>query len=183
MRQFRHLALVVCLLAFATGASFADSLIGVLNLDTSYTTVTPVGQVIFTLNGNGTIAASLTTTSAFIGLGFNSIAYNLPESGFTPTAPDNPYGWFGSFGLLPSGYLCTSCGVSESWTIGNPGDFTSVWQALGGGNSVDFYVTGPAGEFAGVAAPYTATPEPGSLMLLGSGVIGLAGVIRRKLNR
>jgi PEP-CTERM motif len=28
----------------------------------------------------------------------------------------------------------------------------------------------------------TATPEPGSLMLLGTGVLGLAGVIRRKIN-
>jgi hypothetical protein len=35
------------------------------------------------------------------------------------------------------------------------------------------------------AATFTATtvPEPGSLMLLGSGLAGFAGVIRRKLNR
>lgn len=30
---------------------------------------------------------------------------------------------------------------------------------------------------------YTPTPEPGSLMLLGSGVIGVAGLLRRKLGR
>ncbi|HEY4934225.1 MAG TPA: PEP-CTERM sorting domain-containing protein [Terriglobales bacterium] len=29
---------------------------------------------------------------------------------------------------------------------------------------------------------YTATPEPGSMMLFGSGVIGVAGLLRRKLN-
>jgi hypothetical protein len=29
----------------------------------------------------------------------------------------------------------------------------------------------------------TTTPEPGSLMLFGSGIVGLAGVIRRKLGR
>ena len=28
----------------------------------------------------------------------------------------------------------------------------------------------------------TATPEPGTLMLFGSGILGLAGVIRRKIN-
>jgi len=183
MRKLRTLSLIVCLVVFAVGASFADSLIGNLNLDTSYNTVTSVGTVIFTLNGDGTIGATLNTTSAYAGFGFNSVAANLPESGFTPTAPDNPYGWTGSFGYLPSGYYCSACGLQESWIIGNPGDYTSAWQALGGGNTVDFYVTGAAGEYAGIAAAYSPTPEPGSLMLLGTGALGVLGAIRRKLAR
>jgi PEP-CTERM motif-containing protein len=36
----------------------------------------------------------------------------------------------------------------------------------------DFVVTGPR----------SATPEPGSLMLFGTGIMGLAGVLRRKIN-
>ena len=32
-----------------------------------------------------------------------------------------------------------------------------------------------------VSAPKPAVPEPGSMMLLGTGVLGLAGVLRRKL--
>ncbi len=187
MRQLRTLSLIVCLVVFAAGASFADSLIGYFNLDTNLNPITPTGQVIFTLNGNGTIAASLTSygPATIVGFGFDSVAVNLPESGFTPTVPDNPYGWLDSFGYHPSGFLCTACGLAESWVIGNPGDYTSVWQALGGTTaSVDFFLYDSAGtESGGNAQTYSAVPEPGSLMLLGTGLAGVAGIIRRKLNR
>ena len=188
MRKLRSLALVACLLVFAAGASFADAAIGYFNLDTSLNSVPAVGQVIFTLNGNGTVAATLTDygPDTIIGFGFNSAAVNLPESGFSPTAPDNPFGWIDSFGYQPSGFLCSACGLTESWIIGNPGDYTSVYQLLTGGaqSSVDFFLLDSAGlQWGGNAQPYSVTPEPGSLMLLGSGVLGLAGMIRRKLYR
>ena len=61
MRQLRTLSLIVCLVVFAAGAGFADSVIGDFDLDLSLNTIAPTGQVIFTLNGNGTIAASLTS--------------------------------------------------------------------------------------------------------------------------
>ena len=32
-------------------------------------------------------------------------------------------------------------------------------------------------------SPNPVTPEPGTLLLLGSGVLGIAGVVRRKLSR
>ena len=189
MPKLRSLAVLACLLVFAAGASFADSVIGYFNLDTSLNTVTAQGQVIFTLNGNGTISASLTEygPSTIIGFGFNSAAVNLPESGFTPTAPDNPFGWIDSFGYQPSGFACSLCGLTESWIIGNPGDYSSVYQVLNGGSgqsSVDFFLLDSAGgQWGGDAQVYNPTPEPGSLMLLGSGVLGLAGFVRRKLNR
>jgi hypothetical protein len=187
MRQLRSLALVSCLLVFAAGASFADSAIGYFNLDTSLNTIPATGQVIFTLNGNGTIAASLTSygPNTILGFGFNSTTPNLPESGFTPTTPDNPFGWTDGFGYQPSGFLCSACGLSEAWVIGNPGDYTSVYQALGGAqSSVDFFLyDSTGGQYGGNAQPYSPVPEPSSLALIGSGVLGLASVIRRKLNR
>ncbi len=188
MRKLRGLLLVTCLLVFSVGASYADSVIGYFNLDTSLTSIPAVGQVIFTLNGNGTIAADLLSygPNTIVGFGFNSVAANLPESGFTPTAPDNPYGWLDAFGYQPSGFLCSACGLQESWVIGNPGDYTSVYQALGGGaqSSVDFFLyDNQGGQFGGNAQPYGATPEPGSMMLLGTGALGVFGAIRRKLAR
>jgi len=66
-------------------------------------------------------------------------------------------------------------------TSSSAGDFVGLldpgiaWVTLGGTGTdyvfVDNFEFNPTG---------TATPEPGSLLLVGSGVLGLAGVIRRK---
>jgi hypothetical protein len=52
---------------------------------------------------------------------------------------------------------------------------------LEGEDSDSNLLTG-TGQFA-VEVDYAATPEPGSLLLLGTGMLGLAGVVRRKLSR
>jgi hypothetical protein len=38
-------------------------------------------------------------------------------------------------------------------------------------------------DFSAMIIPGTTVPEPGSLLIFGTGVLGLAGVIRRKLMR
>jgi hypothetical protein len=138
------------------------------------------GTVTFTLNGDGTIAASLTDTSGtnIDGFGFDSVGLNLPESNFSPTAPDNMLNWTDMYGKQNSGFLCKACGVHETWTIGNPGDFTSVKQALGGGNS-----SHPFFMFDSTLSQQWAAdivPEPATWAMMLAGLGGLGAMMRRR---
>jgi hypothetical protein len=183
MHRFRAMFLVLCLCLLSVGA-FADSVTGQFTIDVNGNPVPSQGFVTFTLESNGTIDASLTVTNGanIIGFGFNSLAVDLPESNFSPTQPDNPYGWGDAFGSQPSGFYCSQCGTTESWTI--DGNYSSVYDVLNGGSgqsTVDFFLfDSNFNQWGAQAAPVT-TPEPGSLLLLGTGVLGVLGSIRRKL--
>jgi hypothetical protein len=207
MLKLRALMLVSFFAAFGVASSHADSLIGYFNLacpsgycsaNTSggnpvgpITSVPTVGQIIFTLNSDGTIEANLDDygPATVLGFGFNSVG-NTVESDFMPGTPDNPYGWGDGFGIQYGGFASfdtEDIPLQESWVIGNPGDFSSVFQALDGGSNsqVDFFLYDSNGQWGADALPYTPspTPEPGSLILLGTGSLALIGAIRRKLTR
>ena len=64
---------------------------------------------------------------------------------------------------------------------GLPNDFTVYWNGVDAGpdlvNSNAFAYTIYSGFLTG-----TSLPEPGTLVLFGSGIVGMAGLLRRKLN-
>ena len=182
MHRARVLFLVLCLCLLSVGA-FADSVTGQFTIDVNGNPVLSQGSVTFTLNMDGSISASLSVTNGFniLGFGFNSLTPDLPESNFSPTQPDNPFGWSDAFGLQPSGFFCSSCGPTETWTI--DGTYSSVFDVLDGGSqsTVDFFLLDSAGNQWGSNPSPVTTPEPASLLLLGTGVLGVLGSIRRKL--
>jgi hypothetical protein len=127
------------------GACRADALIGYFDLNCPFgincapgqggtiVTGSTVGQVTFTLNNNGTIAANLIYIGpgTIVGFAFNSNIHGLPQSGFTPVTPDTTNSvWNDPFGIQHSGFADFSgiVGLHESWTI--DGNYTSVYQVL-----------------------------------------------------
>ena len=79
---------------------------------------------------------------------------------------------YGPGAVLINSYSQTLNEYSSLGSVGHfaPGD-SGILQAVITGN----------GDFAIDTVSYNAVPEPGTLLLLGSGIIGLAGVVRRKL--
>lgn len=106
------------------------------------------------------------------------------------------FGDFGSASLMGAQASCSGCTAATPFfgSNGSGGFFFDFFPVIPVGGQSDYLIvytdqtsiaTGLASlhdtSEVGVAADLATVPEPGSLALVGSGLIGLAGLLRRKL--
>ena len=133
--------------------------------------LTTVDMAIGSTSFGGTPQTLTGVTNQF--LGTNQFGYALYAAWYSfPNIP-----WSGD-GYVTLSNACSTSGCSVSNPIywdENSGPATAYENTIGSIPSEAFTLTGTVGT--------STTPEPSSILLLGSGILGLAGVLRRKLSR
>ena len=127
---------------------------------------------------NHLIAMALGTTDNALGQNFsrsNNVFGSLPTAVFAVdgTGTDIKLGVGDQFSYLFAKYDGPNYG-SEVWYVG---DLSGMITIPANGNGDKYGLSGWTLFGPGSVAP---VPEPGSMLLLGSGVLGVAGVLRRK---
>jgi hypothetical protein len=136
--------------------------------------LTTVDMAIGSSSFGGTPQTLTGVTNVF--LGTNQFGYNLYAAWYSfANIP-----WSGA-GYVTLSNACSTSGCSVSNPIywdENSGPSTAYENTIGSIPSEAFTLTGTTG-----TSTSGTTPEPSSIMLFGSGILGLAGVLRRKLTR
>jgi hypothetical protein len=188
---FLVLAAAVVALLLPSGAS-ADAVCGAGNIELSNTNVSGFGvTVCLTLNTstNTLTVNSISNTSGLTVIGLDSLGYNTSatlssstDTSGTWVAGNAGFDGFGSFTseiANPGGTGGAPSQPSFSWTFNaTPGTDLAVHVRFSNGCSA--FVSNRTTTSAGADANCGVVPEPGTLALFGSGLVAIAGIIRRR---
>ena len=108
-------------------------------------------------------------------LGSNQYGYELCQYDWAPLGADIHIGSGPGYFTLSNACTTSGCDTNPIYWDENSGPSSAYENTLGSIPSEAFTLSG------GCCPP--PVPEPSSIMLFGSGILGLAGVLRRKLNR
>ena len=194
------LTLALPLAAFAGDVDFSSQN-GTLTGNSTMMTLSVTGEQVIGIKGLGSIApaadlASISfTTGALTSTGMGTWTFASGGS-FTITADTNLPGIASGTTIFNGQFSCGTC----TWTLVEHSDGTDVYVLVGtisgtwyngttiSGVSTQTVFNSGAGIFDGGIGTVTSgdtsfvtTPEPGSLMLMGTGLVGLGGALRRKL--
>jgi hypothetical protein len=135
-------------------------------------------QLVGVVNNSGSTLNSITLSGANI-FGFDGDGAGEPGVGCTVDLTGGTHGCLSTGPFGPSGYE----GPNTSFTIVDGNDGTVHFTGgLANGSTAWFSLEEPASlTNFGVTGVSTGTPEPSSLVLLGSGFLSLLGLARRRL--
>lgn len=179
----RKLLFTVSLLVLATvltGASFADNISNQITFGPSTEGTITVGNSLVSLNGVsglaylGNTAGTFTLSDLSVSFGPHSPSeFPTGSPVFTVTiGSDTVTGWLSITEVVPINNMLIFFYGTDNITSSN-------FPGYGVGAAIPFDFTTRSGDIS--SGELVPTPEPGTIALVGSGLLAVAGLLRRKL--